>query len=447
MTTLMTPETDHDLRYAWYVVGVLMLAAVVSFIDRQILSLLIEPIRRDLKISDTQVSLLAGLAFSLFYTVVGIPIARLADSSNRRNIIAVGILVWSVMTAFCGLARNFPQLFIARVGVGVGEAALSPPAFSMIADYFPREKLGRAVAVFSLGVYMGVGLALIIGGAVVNMLSGPERLVLPIIGEVFAWQVAFLVVGFPGLLVVTLMMSVKEPRRRGGDDGKPAQAMPIKEVVAFLRRNQRTLVCHFIGFSLIGLVGVGFLVWVPTFFIRSFGWTAGDSGLAYGTIILVFATAGVYAGGALADYLSARGHGDATLRAGVYAALLSVPFCIATPLMPTAELALASLAATSFTLAMPQALQAAALQVIAPANLRAQLTAIYYLVANFTAVGLGPTVVAVITDYIFVDPLALRYSLVIVGAVIAPISAVFMGAGLKAFRSSVAAVNPQGPTV
>jgi len=444
MITPMTPENVHDLRYSWYVVGVLMLAAVVSFIDRQILSLLIEPIRRDLEISDTQVSLLAGLAFSLFYTVMGIPIARLADSSNRRNIIAVGILVWSVMTVCCGLARNFLQLFITRVGVGVGEAALSPPAFSMIADYFPREKLGRAIAVFSLGVYVGVGLALIVGGAVVNMLSGPERLVLPIIGEVYAWQVAFLVVGFPGLLVVALMTTVKEPRRRGNTDGRPVQAMPIKEVFAFLGCNQRTLVCHFIGYSLIGLVGVGFLVWVPTFFIRSFGWTAGDAGLAYGTIILVFATAGVYAGGALADYLSTKGHSDATLRAGAYAAIFSVPFCVVTPLMPTAELALVSLAATSFALAMPQALQAAALQVIAPPNLRAQLTAIYYLISNFIAVGLGPTVVAVITDYIFGDPLALRYSLVVVGVVMAPISAVFMASGLKAFRSSVAAVTPLG---
>ena len=172
--------------YAWFVVGVLMLAYMNSFIDRQILSLLVEPIRADLGISDTQVSLLAGLAFSIFYTLMGVPLARLADQSNRRNIILVGIGSWSIMTALCGAAQNFWQLFLARIGVGVGEAALSPAAFSMIADYFPKQRLARAISVYSMGVYFGAGLALMIGGVVIKMVSALPPTVLPVIGEVLS---------------------------------------------------------------------------------------------------------------------------------------------------------------------------------------------------------------------------------------------------------------------
>ncbi|MGH8284862.1 MAG: MFS transporter, partial [Steroidobacteraceae bacterium] len=150
--------------YSWYVVAVLTVTYTVSFIDRQIMALMIEPIRRDLGITDTQVSLLIGLAFAVFYTLLGVPIARLADRYSRRAIIAAGVAVWCVMTAACGLARNYAQLFLARVGVGVGEAALSPSALSMMSDYFPKRTRGRAVAVYHTGISLGAGLAMIVGG-------------------------------------------------------------------------------------------------------------------------------------------------------------------------------------------------------------------------------------------------------------------------------------------
>ena len=172
--------------YAWYVVGVLMLAYTNSFIDRQILYLLFEPIRNDIGISDTQISLLAGLAFSVFYTVMGIPLARLADQSNRKAIITVGVASWSLMTALCGAAQNFWQLFLARIGVGVGEATLSPAAFSIISDYFPKNRIARAFSVYSMGVYFGAGLAMMIGGLVIKMVSASPTVVLPLVGEVYS---------------------------------------------------------------------------------------------------------------------------------------------------------------------------------------------------------------------------------------------------------------------
>ena len=211
--------------YAWFVVLVLTIAYTCSFIDRQILTLLIEPIRRDLHITDTQVSLLGGLAFSILYTTLGIPIARLADQTHRRNLMAAGLAFWSIMTATCGLARSFWGLFAARIGVGVGEAALSPAAFSLLADYFPPQRLARAISVYSMGLYFGAGLALMIGGSVVKAVSSAPVHELPIIGEVFPWQMTFFAVGLLGLPALLLMFTIREPVRRGvAQKPAPAQA-------------------------------------------------------------------------------------------------------------------------------------------------------------------------------------------------------------------------------
>ena len=192
-----------------------MLAYTNSFIDRQILTLLVEPIREDLGITDTQISLLAGLAFSVFYTVMGLPLARLADQSNRKRIITFGITGWSFMTAMCGAAQNFWQLFLARIGVGVGEATLSPAAFSIISDYFPKDRIARAFSVYSMGVYFGVGLAMMIGGLVIQAVSNAPPVDLPAIGRVRSWQLTFFIVGMLGLPILLLLFTIREPLRRG----------------------------------------------------------------------------------------------------------------------------------------------------------------------------------------------------------------------------------------
>lgn len=425
--------------YAWYVVGVLMLAYTNSFIDRQILNLLIEPIRNDLNISDTQVSLLAGFAFSIFYTLMGVPIARLADQKNRTVIIAVGVAVWSAMTAVCGTARNFWQLFLARVGVGVGEATLSPAAFSIMADYFPKHKLARAFSVYSMGVYFGAGLAMIIGGVVVRLVTDAGAVTLPVVGEVLPWQITFFYVGLLGLPIFLLVLTIREPLRRGlkakgvPQDGN-ASALPV--LLAFLRVNRATVVFHFLAFSSIGIGIVGFMTWTPTLFIRTWGWDASTIGLAYGFIMFGLGTAGVYSGGYFADWLERRGRKDAILRAACYAGIVAVPFAVVTPLLPTAELALAGLCVTSFLLAFPQGLPAAALQVITPNPLRAQMTALYFLVGNLIALGFGPTLVALVTDFGFGDPMKLRYSMAVVSGTMIPLGALLAYLSLKPYRAS-----------
>lgn len=430
--------------YAWYVVAVLMLAYTNSFIDRQILSLLIEPVRRDLQISDTQVSLLAGLAFTIFYTLMGIPIARLADRKNRRTLIAAGITFWSLMTATCGLAKNFWGLFLARMGVGVGEAALSPAAMSMISDYFPVSKLARAISVYSMGVYFGAGLALIIGGLVIRIVSRAGNIVLPVIGEVYPWQLTFFFVGLLGIPILLLILTIREPLRRGMAQQGSAEAVnasSLSSLVRFLRGNSRTVLFHFAAFSCIGIGIAGFLVWTPTLFIRTHGWEASRIGLIYGFILFLGGTSGVYAGGFLADFLQKRGYSDAILRAAFCSALMIVPFAVLTPLMPDPLLAVVCLALCAFFMAMPQGLPAAALQVITPNPLRAQMTAIYFLVGNLIANGFGPTLYALVTDYVFEDPMQLRYSMAIVSAVVLPLGALFSFLALKPYRASVAAAE------
>lgn len=431
--------------YSWYVVGVLMLAYTNAYIDRQILSLLIEPIRADLEISDTQVSLLAGIAFTLFYTLLGVPIARLADQKNRKAIIATGIAVWSAMTAVCGLSRNFWQLFLARIGVGVGEATLSPAAFSIIADYFPKHQLARAFSVYSMGVYFGAGLAMIIGGLVIRMVVEAGNTTLPLLGEIKPWQMTFFYVGLLGLPIFLLILSIREPVRRGlAAAGVPetVNASSNAALFAFLRVNARTVVFHFLAFSMVGIAITGYMVWTPTLFIRTWGWEAADIGLAYGCIMFVLGTAGVYSGGFLADWMEKRGYRDAILRAACFSAIAALPFAVATPLMPNSTLALIGLGCTSFLMAVPQGLPAAALQVITPNPLRAQMTALYFLVGNMLALGFGPTLVALVTDYGFGDPQYLRYSMALVSAVVLPVGGLLGYLALKPYRASRERAEP-----
>ena len=224
---------------AWYAVVILTIAYVVSFLDRQLLSLVVPLVKRDLLLTDTQVSLLLGLAFALFYTTMGIPIGRLADKKSRRAIIAAGISFWCLMTAACGLAKNYTQLFLARVGVGVGEATLSPSSLSMIGDYFPKEKRGKALGLFNIGVSVGSGIAFIIGGQIIAYVASRDNLILPIIGEIYPWQALFIMVGLPGLIVAALMMTVKEPERSekivlNNDVGDATDEVSIKETVNFI---------------------------------------------------------------------------------------------------------------------------------------------------------------------------------------------------------------------
>lgn len=417
--------------YGWYVVGVLIIAYTFSYVDRTILTLLVEPIRESLQISDTQISLLHGLAFAIFYTGLGLPIARLADRKDRTKIIMAGILAWSVMTALCGFARNFWQLFLARVGVGVGEAALSPAAYSMMADYFSGATLTRALSIYTSAVYIGAGLALMIGGAVI---ASVPALDLPVFGYFEPWQVVFLFVGLPGIAVALLMKTVREPVRTGLSPATVAgEGLPLRAVGRFLRERIGAYGLLIAGFSAMSLLWNGAMAWVPTFFIRTFEWTPSVVGLRFGLMLLIFGTTGILFGGYLSGWLRDRGKEDANLTVGIIAALLILPVGVVAPILSNEWLCLATYCGFVFAGSMPYGAAAAAFQEITPNQMRAQVTAIYFLFLNLAGIGLGPTVVALITDQVFNDDAAVKYSLVVLAAIGAPLSALLLWLGRKPY--------------
>ena len=436
----VSDEPFPSAAYAWYVVAILAVAYTFSFIDRQILNLLVEPIKYDLKLSDTQISLLQGIAFALFYTILGIPIARLADIGNRRLIIAIGVFIWSLMTAACGLARTFLWLFSARVGVGVGEAALSPSAYSIISDYFPADKVTRAIAVYTGGSFVGAGLAYIIGGLVVDVVTSLGTVDIAVLGRIHAWQVAFIVVGLPGLLLALVILSLREPARKGlvANSGGRYQSVPISEVIRFLRSNWQTFACHFGGFSVIVLLSYAILAWTPTVFIRVHGWTAGQIGVVFGAIILVCGTSGVVSAGWLCDWLRHRGYADANLRLISIGAICLVPFGLAALLVADEWLALLLMVPLTFLWSLPHGVGPAALQPITPNQMRAQISALYLFTINLIGLGLGPISVALFTDYVYGDPSFVHYSLATVIGAAAPVSALVLGIGCKYYRQSLA---------
>nr|WP_232106154.1 MFS transporter [Pseudomonas mendocina] len=412
----------------------MMVAYVLSFVDRQILNLLVEPIRRDLAINDTQMSLLMGLSFALFYTICGIPLGRVADTRSRRGLIAVGILFWSAATAACGMAKMYWQFLLCRIGVGVGEAALSPAAYSLIADSFPAERRATAISVYSMGVYLGSGLAFLVGGLVIQFASAQGDVTLPVLGEVRPWQLIFLILGVAGVLFTLLMLAVKEPARRGAGAGV---AVPLSEVGRYIRANRRTVLLHNFGFAGLAFAGYGSAAWVPTFYIRTYGWDAGQVGIVYGCIVAVFGCLGIVFGGRLADLMAKRGRSDANMRVGLYAALGALPLVALFPLMDSAFWASVLLAPTVFCLSMPFGVAPAAIQEIMPNSMRGQASAIYLFVITLFGLGVGPTAVALVTDFVFADDAALRYSLLIVTTLAVLTSVILLAKSLKPYRESV----------
>ncbi len=431
-----------DSKYAWYVVAVLMLAAVSSFVDRQILNLLVGPIRRDLQISDTAMSLLMGFSFAIFYTILGLPIGRLADTKSRRLIIAVGIAFWSVMTAVCGIIQSYGQLFLARIGVGIGEATLSPSAHSLIADYFPKEKLATAFSVYTTGIYIGSGMAFLLGGLVISLAKEQGTVDIPVIGPVFQWQVIFFYIGLPGILIALLALTIREPLRRGSllINGAAAE-VSIRDVIAHIRAIWKTFFCHNIGYSFFIMAGYGGAAWIPTFFIRTYGWTAPQVGLVYGLSIMIFGTIGVLLGGFYADRLSVKGYADARLRVGILAAVGLIISTIFMTLSPSGWFAAAMLIPANLCATFPIGAAAAAIQPIVPNQRRAQAMAIYMFMQNLLGLGLGPTLVALVTDYVFGYDAAVGYSILVINVTALSLAAIILWYGLAPYRASLASMQ------
>jgi MFS family permease len=426
--------------YGWYVVFILCVCGIVAFIDRQIINLLVEDIKRDLALSDTQISLLQGLAFALFYVLAAVPLGRLADTGSRRIIISAGIVVWTVAAAFCGLARSFWQLFAARTVVGVGEATLTPAGFSMLADLFRPERLALPISVYTGSSFFGSGVALLIGGFVIAQLAQLDVVALPFFGVMEPWQAAFIIGASPGVLVaIVFFLTVREPRRRAVArmqlEARDPERPSVADVLAFCARHPRVFAAAFGGVSLLAAVQFSLGAWVPAFFIRDYGWTPADVGYAYGVIFLICGTLGVVSGGWLADRLQGRGRRDAHLRAALISTVCTLPFVIAFPLAGSAHMSVALLAPAVFFGTMAFGAGPALIPVISPPRMRGLLVALYLLVANIIGQAGGPWLVAFFTDYVFGAPELVRYSLAVVPAALLVLGGLLVWSGFAGLRT------------
>ena len=425
-------------RTAWTAAILLMLANTLAFVDRQALALLVEPIKRDFGVSDTSMSLLYGLSFTLFYVLLGLPIARLADRANRRNIVAVSVFAWSVATALCGAARSFPLLFAARIGVGAGEAGLGPAAYSILSDYFSPKKLAAAIGVYQMGTYLGGALALVLGGLMAAAIPTDSTVIVPLIGGVKGWQLVFLGLGVPGVLLGLVMFTIREPVRRGlGQHG--AQVVPLRDFFAHLLARRRAYLGIGLGFALMVLVGNGTGAWIPAFFQRKFEWSTAEIGVRYGTIVFLFGTSGAFFGGHFASWLSARGHPRGNLGAALLGFAALIPLTIAFPLVPDPWVALALIAGMNFFAGFNFGGGLAALQELTPNRMRALVASAYMLLINLIGGTLGPMAVALITDHAFGDPQRLPDAISITCAVASPLALLCLMIGMAGHRASMAA--------
>jgi len=423
----MTPDKNELGSYpshtqAWYGVVILTLAYVLSFLDRQLLSLVVTDIKTDLELTDSQMSLVLGFAFALFYTTMGIPIGRLADKKSRKTIIAIGISFWCLMTAATGIIKTYLQLFIARVGVGVGEATLSPSALSIISDYFPKKKRGTAMGFFNMGVSVGSGIALILGGQIVAYFADFPPIILPIVGQIYEWQALFIFIGIPGLLVALLMTTVKEPSRKGKmkiltKSGDTSEEISIKETIRFIYERKEAYGWLFLSMACSVLMGYAFLSWLPTMYMRAYDVSISTITLWLGVAFLLGGPFGAIMSGWLGDKLYTKNNNSSHVMLFAYSMIVLTIAATLVPLMPSYQ--------TATLMFMPQIIMAAGQTALAPVaminitpnQIRGQVTAVYFFVISMTGYTLGPTSVALITDFIFKDESLITYSISIVSLV------------------------------
>lgn len=377
-------QQTESATYRMYVMGMLVLVYTFNFIDRQIVGILAVPIKADLGLTDTQLGLMGGLAFALFYTALGIPVAMWADRGSRTWIMTIALAVWSAMTAVCGLAQNFWQLFLARLGVGVGEAGGVAPAYSLIADYFPSGQRARALSVYSFGIPIGSALGIVLGGLIASRID---------------WRFAFFAVGLAGLLIAPVFrLTVKEPARGRFDSVTQPPQASLRRICQMLARKQSFWLMS-LAAACSSMIGYGMFFWLPSFFVRSFDLSLVDASLFYGGILLVGGLAGTWLGGSLADRFG-------IFRRTAYVLIPALAFLATVPFFVFAILS-SKLLLTFFLMLIPTALGLAwlgpvlsAIQHVVPPNMRATASAIFLFIINLIGLGAGTVMIGALSDFL-----------------------------------------------
>jgi MFS family permease len=405
---------------------VLTLAYTISFIDRQVLNLLVEPIKAEYGLSDTRLSLLQGLAFTASYIVMSPIFGRLADTGNRRNILALGIALWSIGTLFCGLAKSYVQLFVARLSVGGAEACLTPAAWSIIPDSVPAPMVPRAFSIYFMGPYLGGGMALIFGGILLQSAETWDLAGVPILGSLAPWQLVFVAVSLPGLLLALMLVFVREPARQHEAGTAAAEPMSLKEVGAVFVERRGFYANFYLGMSALIITLYAFPAWIPTVLIRAYGASPGEVGVQYGILVLISGSVGVLSGPWLAKAFRLDKDVQGLLLIPILAAALLVLVCLALPLAPSYRVALGIAGVAGMLYSLPQALGASALQLATPSRMRGIASAVYVFAVSVVGLGGAPTLVAVITDQLLGDEKRVGESLAITCGVAALLAIFFL---------------------
>lgn len=423
--------------YRWYMATVIAIAFFLSYVDRMALSLLVEDIKADLHITDFQFSLLQGLAFSLFYAVMGIPLGKLADSANRKKLLAACAGLWSLFTAGCGLAHSFIWMFICRIGVGVGESGLTPAAYSLASDMFPRRQLGRATSIFTLGAYIGGGGGIIAIGLALSFFQNGGASWLPWIGHWAPWRLTLIALGLPGVVISLLILfTFREPVRGamgGVEAGKDHSS--FRDTRQYLRQEWRVFLPLMLGVSLCSFVTYGSAAWAPAFFMRTFEWNPQAVAANYGTLNLIASIIGPLVGGYLLDR-SSRG-----TDVGKSMSVLVLIICVAgglaiAPMMDSPAYALAFITIGIFAKTAYGTMLPAMTQLMVPATMRGQIVAIYVFASNIVGSLFGPAAIAALTDFVFHDPNRLGESMSIVASAALPLAILMFALARRALTQT-----------
>lgn len=420
-------------RSPGFLLAVLTFTFSVGFIDRQILNLLVQPIKADMQLSDLDISFLQGVGFSIPYLILSPICGRWVDSGKRRNILLGAVSVWSAFTAACGFMGTFGGLLSARAGVGAAESGLTPSAWSMLADSFEGASLTRAFSIYNLGPYIGNGFALIFGGGVMAAAAGWSSTTIGAHFPLKAWQITFIAVSLIGLIAIVLLLLVREPARKE-TPGHASGPMPLARAIAILRENKRFYGCFFIGMSAINVPVYAFPSWLPAMVMRRFHVPISTVGYQYGLTVLLSGCAGVLLSPTFARLLVKAGYRDGDMRLVLFASASLMAACAGLYMASSYAMALAFGGLASFSFSVPAAVAAASLQRVTPNRMRGMVSAIYIFMTTVMGLGLAPLLVAFLTDKVFRDEMRVGESLAIVSALAAVICFVMVARSLAAFR-------------
>ena len=421
-------------KHSYSAVAILTLAQIFAFIDRQIPSMLVEPIKQDFNLTDSQIALLGGAAFSIFYAIMALPIGYAVDRYQRTKVLGTGIFLWSLMTALAGLANSFGKLFGARIGVAVGEAVMAPISVSLVSDSFPENKQGKPMGIITAGVYIGIGITLLRGGILIDYLTSIGGITLPLIGYLKPWQATFMIVGIPGLVLAIAAFYLKEPQRL--EEQIDAQLKDRKNVFLHLKEHRKTLIPMFGGLIFMALIFYSFSFWAPTMMIRTFDISLTEVGFILGMITIISSITGTIAAGSAVDYLRNKNYSDAPVRAAMIAVILALPPIISLSFVQSEVGAWICIALYLLFISSFAPLGLLAISGVSTGNVKGQTAAIHAFLMMAFGLSLGPQLTAFFTDFVFVDPNLLINSVSLTGLIVLPISALLFKLSLSRYRES-----------